>query len=363
VISQTLSGLLPLLFVLFNQIGNAADTSISIPGFDGNLTIQNVRIVASERLVFTVVNNTGEEWRTLRLNFDIEDNCTGKVRQWSSVVYQYTRWSTGTPSVAEINSNFDAQTLFEGVCPEATFKVKLLVAESARWKIDAVSGIRVDKEESKREALETAKAKERSYPFSVPGIVGNITVLTPTLGAIGRPFHFSLMNNTSSAWTSVRVRFDMTGICDGKARQDSFIIASRTLGWDKNEAVVQPVDSYEAVKRLGSLGRECESVNIKPTLLSVENDKGRVDGKTGTRVDRAAQAGTSSRTRNATPEFRAVGGLEEERQEKSDAEAAQVRRNCVAIYVLTADKKVTDLTVRETEQIKACRFLDLYPPR
>ena len=35
---------------------------------------------------------------------------------------------------------------------------------------------------------------------------------------------------------------------------------------------------------------------------------------------------------------------------------------CVGIYGATVDKKMSDLTVRETEQVKACQSLDLYPP-
>ena len=36
--------------------------------------------------------------------------------------------------------------------------------------------------------------------------------------------------------------------------------------------------------------------------------------------------------------------------------------DCVAVYQKTIDKKVSDLTTRESEQIKACQSEDLYPP-
>jgi hypothetical protein len=35
---------------------------------------------------------------------------------------------------------------------------------------------------------------------------------------------------------------------------------------------------------------------------------------------------------------------------------------CVAFYKKTIDEKVSDLTNRESEQIKACKAIDLYPP-
>ena len=35
---------------------------------------------------------------------------------------------------------------------------------------------------------------------------------------------------------------------------------------------------------------------------------------------------------------------------------------CLAIYTTTIDKKASDLTTRETEQLQACRSANLYPP-
>jgi hypothetical protein len=37
--------------------------------------------------------------------------------------------------------------------------------------------------------------------------------------------------------------------------------------------------------------------------------------------------------------------------------------SCVATYHKTIDKKGSDLTVRESEQVKTCQSLDLYPPQ
>lgn len=35
---------------------------------------------------------------------------------------------------------------------------------------------------------------------------------------------------------------------------------------------------------------------------------------------------------------------------------------CLAIFTATIDKKTSDLTTRETEQLQACRSANLYPP-
>lgn len=37
--------------------------------------------------------------------------------------------------------------------------------------------------------------------------------------------------------------------------------------------------------------------------------------------------------------------------------------NCTALFRTTVDKKTSDLTVRESESVKGCQSLDLYPPK
>lgn len=37
--------------------------------------------------------------------------------------------------------------------------------------------------------------------------------------------------------------------------------------------------------------------------------------------------------------------------------------DCLVVYTGTIDKKVADLTTRESDQIKACKSIDLYPPQ
>ena len=44
-------------------------------------------------------------------------------------------------------------------------------------------------------------------------------------------------------------------------------------------------------------------------------------------------------------------------------ELKQIRASCLAIYIGTADKRVSDLTVRETQFVQACQGMGLYPPK
>jgi len=47
---------------------------------------------------------------------------------------------------------------------------------------------------------------------------------------------------------------------------------------------------------------------------------------------------------------------------EKDAKAAEVRLACTVIYRNTADRKISDLTVKEEQQVRACQALGLYPP-
>jgi hypothetical protein len=68
----------------------------------------------------------------------------------------------------------------------------------------------------------------------------------------------------------------------------------------------------------------------------------------------------------ALPEAEAL--LTQEKKDKADAakraaEVNRIRNTCRAVYASTIDQKISDLTVRQTEQAQACRLMNLYPPR
>ena len=44
------------------------------------------------------------------------------------------------------------------------------------------------------------------------------------------------------------------------------------------------------------------------------------------------------------------------------AERASIRAACTLVYDSTANKRVVDVTVKESQQIKACQVMNLYPP-
>lgn len=50
-------------------------------------------------------------------------------------------------------------------------------------------------------------------------------------------------------------------------------------------------------------------------------------------------------------------------EEQHQRELKRLRVNCSAVYLRTVDKKVSDLTVRETQFVQACQGMGMYPPK
>jgi hypothetical protein len=86
---------------------------------------------------------------------------------------------------------------------------------------------------------------------------------------------------------------------------------------------------------------------VRVRLIEAENDKYRVDGVTGRRVDFAKQA-AAQRKRQAG---------------EAAARRTALLQKCNVVYRATIHKKVADLTVEESKQIKACELLDMYLAR
>ena len=145
----------------------------------------------------------------------------------------------------------------------------------------------------------------------------------------------------------------------------------------------------------------CRTEIIKASLLLAQNLKVRIDGITGERVDlqeqlreieqkREAEAAAKAEQERITAEEQAKKDAadaarrkrEAAEKRKKDAEldaqlakyraeeearAAEERQKtraaCALIYKNTADKKISDLTVREEQHVRACQALGLYPPQ
>jgi len=90
--------------------------------------------------------------------------------------------------------------------------------------------------------------------------------------------------------------------------------------------------------------------------------------------DTGAEGWVATELVELTPESKKIKAAQDaakaEQQKRARAEQAEqlrrvraeLRARCAEVYKATIDKKINDLTVREEEQVKACRTLGLYPP-
>ena len=219
----------------------------------------------------------------------------------------------------------------------------------------------------------------------------------------------SITNQTSSSWATLKLQFDIGGLCNGEFRQWTLPVVT-SLGWAKDHQVVK--EYTDSVILLFGKVDGCKAEIIKASLILAENSKTRIDGATGERVDlekqlrdlkikREAEAAAQAEEERRVAEAQA----EEERKaaeaqaKKDAAEAARrkqlvaeqkrkqaevdaqrakmraeedakateerrkIRATCTIIYQNTIDKKVRDLTVREDQQVRACQELGFYPPQ
>jgi hypothetical protein len=200
---------------------------------------------------------------------------------------------------------------------------------------------------------------------------------------------YNLINQTSSWWRSIKLQFEIGGLCHGEPRQ-----------WSPDAVRVAPVGfskSFQANEQgmfyVNLSGEDqadgCSLDIIDAALILAENETSSIKGP-GSRVDlgnrllaikaqrdaeaaeQAKQDATEAQRQKALAGARAKKQAEEdtrlakitaEEQNKAAAERSRIRAACSAIYDATANKKVSDLTVKESQEVQACTALSLYPPR
>jgi hypothetical protein len=94
---------------------------------------------------------------------------------------------------------------------------------------------------------------------------------------------------------------------------------------------------------------------ICANLLQITEESERLEAN----INAAAAAAERKRKRARDAQHEAEDRV---RQAAEDAKTAKIRAACTVIYARTVDKKVGDLTVRETQQVQACQLAGMYPP-
>jgi hypothetical protein len=140
-----------------------------------------------------------------------------------------------------------------------------------------------------------------------------------------------------------------------------------SLGWAKEGPVSK--EYTDTVFSLVGKVEGCNTEIIKASLVLAENSKTRINGLTGERVDLEKQLREVKAKQDAAEAARRkrLASEQKRKQAGEDAKAAEERRRiraaCSAIYQNTADMKISNLTVKEEQQVRTCQALGLYPPQ
>jgi hypothetical protein len=208
---------------------------------------------------------------------------------------------------------------------------------------------------------------------------------------------FKIKNQTRYPWRTIKLQFDIGGFCNGEPRHWT-VPAISSLGWTEDHPIVN--DYADTVIPLVGKVDGCVTEIITAKLVLAANEKFHIDGTTGETVDLerqlreikakreadaaveaeqeriAAQADAkraaaeaerkrrlaAERKRKDAEDAARSAKIKAEEDARAAAERARVRTACATIYKNTADKKVSDLTVKEAQQVQACEALGLYYP-
>ena len=166
----------------------------------------------------------------------------------------------------------------------------------------------------------------------------------------------------------ISLQIDVGGLCQGKPAQWTFKVTLPAV--KPGEAGVDDTDLEDSVDCTLDIGKatllsvvvggqpvfqqeapnidlngELKAIQLKRTAAAARQKRLAEDRKKVAEQNRLAQAAEAAK-----------------RAEEREAGDRKLRQACWTIFRNTVDKKINDLTVRETEQIKACQSLGYYPP-
>ena len=120
------------------------------------------------------------------------------------------------------------------------------------------------------------------------------------------------------------------------------------------------VEKYE-FKLTGGIKKPTTDTELKKQKIErQEQEKKAAEAQAKTDAAEAArrkQQAAERKRRQAEADARDARAKAEQ-----DTKAAEIRLACAVIYRNTADKKISDLTVKEEQQVRACQALSQYPP-
>ena len=195
--------------------------------------------------------------------------------------------------------------------------------------------------------------------ISIPLEVGKILIqdahfIRPDLDGKSIPeLSFRIENHTPLPWWTIELQFQITGRCNREPRHWS-VPATTSLGGDEDHVVGNVY--RETDNSLEGKVDGCRTEAISAILVKAQNGARRIVGPEQAKKE-AAEAARQKRLA-AERQLK-----EDEQRAKAAEERSKIRAGCALIYQSTANKKVSDLTVKEATRVRGCQALGLYPPQ
>lgn len=195
--------------------------------------------------------------------------------------------------------------------------------------------------------------------------------------AIIPDLRFKLENSTHHEWKPVVIRVTIGALCDGVPRQLEAKASALAFYWEKSPDRIESTSTFE--QSLDALDNKLNGCKLE--LLQMHLQSAGWNGREWIpaevpKVDMIAELTQIQRQREELTAAAARGAaIADQERKKKDAEEAAVRakaqaataakaaRECRALYLRTVDKRLADLTIRESKNVQACEALGLYSDR
>jgi hypothetical protein len=261
-------------------------------------------------------------------------------------------------------------------------------------------------------------AAQKTSDIAFPLEDGSIVVQNPHFlemvhGMTFAELSFTILNHTGSPWKALKLRFDILGDCEGQPRRWSHSVTVmgfdvspddpffRNLTEDQRKVFVEKQVHTVVDSAIGSV-RGCTTEAIDAVITFAQNaktgeklespikseppdviaakaeqyriaaeERAKKDAEERRRSAERAAAEAADQAKKAAAEGadqakRAAAEAEREKrlaaeQKKKDAALkAQIRAFCAVVYHDTANKKVSDLTVTQEQDVRWCQREGLY---
>ena len=198
---------------------------------------------------------------------------------------------------------------------------------------------------------------------------GEIIILSPQFTArnqlnISDPvLSFGVHDQSRVRWSSLTIQFEIGGFCNAEVGRWSDSVTVTPAPGLRRHVIDLPYGTLQSCRA------EVIKAHVKgagPESLPISAEEIQA-GKEARELREAESKVRAAELKLREEEIRRL--MVEAQAKKDAAEEAQavkerhrVREACAAIYRTTSNMKVSDLTVKQEQQVRACQALDLYPP-